>query len=360
MQINSFNSKIFIETTVGSGLTDALEALAPSRIFVVTDENSRLYCFPHIEELLAGQKVHETVIGQGEGSKTLDTAKQLWDSFHSHSADRSALVLALGGGMLLDVAGFAAATFKRGMPVINIPTTLLSMVDASVGGKTGINFYGYKNQIGVFSAPHQVMIYPAFLKSLDRRHLYAGWAEMLKHGLVQSRRHFIRLVMSQPEQVPSGEMAHLIRDSVDIKNFFVTSDPYEGGLRKALNLGHTIGHALESLALERGETLLHGEAVAYGLLCEYGLSVHRLGADAAIYSQLVDYIGRWYEPFRLTSDEWPVLRRYLHQDKKNVNNGINFTLLQDVGQPLVDQYVEWEAIEVVLDQVFSQPRDRVE
>jgi 3-dehydroquinate synthase len=155
-------------------------------------------------------------------------------------------------------------------------------------------------------------------------------------------------------------MAHLIRDSVDIKNFFVTSDPYEGGLRKALNLGHTIGHALESLALERGETLLHGEAVAYGLLCEYGLSVHRLGADAAIYSQLVDYIGRWYEPFRLTSDEWPVLRRYLHQDKKNVNNGINFTLLQDVGQPLVDQYVEWEAIEVVLDQVFSQPRDRVE
>jgi len=345
---------------VGSGLPEALESLAPSRIFVVTDENTRLHCLPHIEELLAGQKVHETVIGQGEGSKTLETIKQLWDSFHSQGADRAALVLALGGGMLLDVAGFAAATFKRGMPVINIPTTLLSMVDASVGGKTGINFHGYKNHIGVFRAPYQVMIYPDFLKSLERRQLYAGWAEMLKHGLIQSRRHFIRLVMSYPEQLPPGEMAHLIRDSVDIKNFFVTSDPYEGGLRKALNLGHTIGHALESLALERGETLLHGEAVAYGLLCEYGLSVHRLGAESTIYSQLVDYIGRSYQPFSLPSGEWPLLKRYLQQDKKNVSNRINFTLLQNVGQPLVDQYVEWESIEEVLDEVFSQSRDRVE
>lgn len=345
---------------MGSGLPEVLESLAPSRVFVVTDENTRLYCLPHIEELLAGQKVHETVIDQGEVSKILATVNHLWDAFHNHGADRSGLVLALGGGMLLDVAGFAAATFKRGIPVVNIPTTLLSMVDASVGGKTGINFQGYKNHIGVFRAPHQVMIYPAFLKSLDPRQLYAGWAEMLKHGLIQSRRHFTRLVMSYPEQLPSGEMAHLIRDSVDIKNFFVTSDPYEKGLRKALNLGHTIGHALESLALERGESLLHGEAVAYGLLCEYGLSVHRLGADSTIYRQLVDYIDRSYQPFRVTPEDWPLLKRYLLQDKKNINSRINFTLLQDVGQPLIDQYVEWDEIEVVLNEVFSQPRNRVE
>jgi len=352
MQINSFNSKIFIEASTGAGLSDAIELLAPNRIFLVSDENTHAQCLPLIEELLQGQKVHETIIGQGEANKRLETVVQIWNHLQQEGADSQSLVVALGGGMLLDVAGFAAGTFKRGIPLINIPTTLLSMVDASVGGKTGINFNGYKNHIGVFRAPNYVFIYPAFLNTLNHRQLYSGWAEMIKHGMIQSQRHFERLMMTRPDSLPAGEMAGLIRDSVDIKNFYIASDPYDKGIRKVLNLGHTLGHALESLALEKQQTMLHGEAVVYGLLCEYSLSMKRMGAESTPFEQLQAHAGKYYPDLHLREEDLPVIRKYMLQDKKNANEKINFTLLKHISKPVIDQFIEWGEIEDCLREVF--------
>ncbi|MBS3806552.1 MAG: 3-dehydroquinate synthase [Bacteroidales bacterium] len=353
MQINSFNSKIFIEPTIGAGLSEAIDSLAPSRIFLVSDENTHTQCLPLIEELLSGQKVHETVIGQGEANKRLETVVQIWNHLQEEGADSRSLVIALGGGMLLDVAGFAAGTFKRGIPLIHVPTTLLSMVDASVGGKTGINFNGYKNHIGVFRAPDYVFIYPAFLKTLDHRQLYSGWAEMVKHGMIQSQRHFERLMMTRPDNLPDGEMALLIRDSVDIKNYYIASDPYDKGIRKVLNLGHTLGHALESLAMEKNQTLLHGEAVVHGLICEYSLSMKLLGAEPTPYQQLRSHVSKYYPNLQVRADDFPVIRRFLMQDKKNAHESINFTLLENISKPLIDQFIEWDEIESCLRKVAT-------
>ena len=351
MQINSFNSKIFIEAEVGAGISEAIGLLAPSQIFVVSDAHTHRYCLPLVEELLNRQKVHEIVIGQGEANKSLETVVQIWGHLQDSGADSRSLVLALGGGMLLDVAGFAAGTFKRGIPLINIPTTLLSMVDASVGGKTGINFNGYKNHLGVFRVPDHVFIYPAFLKTLDQRQLYSGWAEMIKHGMIHSQVHFDRLLHICPEHIPDDEMARLIRDSVDIKNYYVARDPYDKGIRKALNLGHTLGHALESLALEKDKVMLHGEAVMYGLLYEYRLSMSLFGAGRGAYEQLENCIRSFYPDLQVSESDLPVIRRFLLQDKKNIHEKINFTLLEHIGKPLTDQFIEWDAIEKCLPRV---------
>ena len=353
MQINSFNSKIFIEASTGTGLSEAIDSLAPSRIFVISDDNTHARCLPLVEELLSGQKVHEITIGQGEANKRLETVVKIWNHLQEEGADSQSLVIALGGGMLLDVAGFAAGTFKRGIPLINVPTTLLSMVDASVGGKTGINFNDYKNHIGVFRTPDYVFIFPAFLKTLDHRQLYSGWAEMVKHGMIHSQRHFERLMMSQPENLPDGEMALLIRDSVDIKNYYIASDPYDKGIRKVLNLGHTLGHALESLAMEKYQTLLHGEAVVYGLLCEYSLSMKLLGAGSTPYQQLKSHVSKYYSDLQLAEEDFPVIHRFLMQDKKNANEKINFTLLQHIGKPVIDQFIEWDEIESCARKVLT-------
>ena len=313
-------------------------------MFVIVDENTRKHCLPHIEKLLNKQKVHVETIGQGEGHKNIDTVMGIWNALQRNSADSNSFVIALGGGMLLDVAGFAAATFKRGIGVVNLPTTLLSMVDASLGGKTGFNLNHYKNHIGVYRAPSYVFIYPFLTRTLEKRHFYAGWAEMLKHGLIQSRRHFDQLLLNSPEGIPDDELARLIRDSVDIKNYYVTRDPWEGGIRKALNFGHTLGHAFESLSMRKQRPLLHGEAVAYGLLCEYMLSVKLLGADPGIYEALRAFINRHYPAFQVAVSDFSGLYQYLSQDKKNRQEKINFTLLKAIGEPLIDQYVSLEAI----------------
>ncbi len=348
MQINSFNSKIFVETTIGPELAESVEALAPSQIFIISDENTHKYCVPHLEDLPGHIPVQEFLIGQGESAKGLDTVVTLWQHLQDKGADTGSLVLSVGGGMLLDVAGFAAATFKRGLRLIHMPTTLLAMVDASVGGKTGFNFNRYKNHIGAFHIPDYVLIYPRFLSSLDPRQLHAGWAEMIKHGLIQSRTHFEQLTLGPPGQRPLREMARLIRDSVDIKNYYVTTDPYESGVRKALNFGHTIGHALESLSVEKNTPLLHGEAIAFGLLCEYQLSMNHFGIEPGPYHQLREFVDLHYPGFPFMTGDLDRVFKYLDQDKKNKGEKINFTLLEEIGRPVVDQYAGRDEIEQVL------------
>ncbi|HKL38757.1 MAG TPA: 3-dehydroquinate synthase [Bacteroidales bacterium] len=355
MQINSFNSKIFIEPAIGSELTEYIIGLEPHGIFILVDENTREHCLPHIEQLLSREKVHVMEMGQEEENKSIDTVVNVWNWLQAEGADSNSLLIGLGGGMLLDVAGFAAATFKRGIQIVNIPTTLLSMVDASLGGKTGFNLNGYKNHVGVFRSPGYVFLFPVFLKTLDHRHLYAGWAEMIKHGFIQSRDHLDKLLFSQPERLPQGELARLIRDSVDIKNYYVTRDPYEKGLRRALNFGHTIGHALESLALKKHQSLLHGEAVAYGMLCEYWLSIQLQGASAAHYDRLKEYVDRHYPKFQVEPSDQDELYQYMLQDKKNRKARVNCTLLKEVGYPLIDQYVDDKLIAGCLEVVLYPP-----
>jgi len=329
-----------------------VKGLEPHGIFILVDENTREHCLPHIEQLFSREKVHVMEMGQGEESKRIDAVVDIWNWLQAEGADSNSLLIGLGGGMLLDVAGFAAATFKRGIQIVNIPTTLLSMVDASVGGKTGVNLNGYKNHVGVFRSPGYVFISPVFLKTLSHRQLYAGWAEMIKHGFIQSRGHFDQLLFSEPERLPEGELARLIRDSVDIKNYYVTRDPYEKGLRRALNFGHTVGHALESLAMKKRQSLLHGEAVAYGMLCAYWLSMQLQGAGEAPYNRLKEYVDRHYPVFQVEASDQEELYRYLLQDKKNRKGRVNFTLLREVGYPVIDQYVDEQVIAGCLKAVF--------
>lgn len=261
-------------------------------------------------------------------------------------ATRHSLMVNLGGGMVTDLGGFAASTFKRGIAYINIPTTLLSMVDASVGGKTGINFGGLKNEIGVFNNACCVILDTEFLHTMDRENILSGYAEMLKHGLISTKERWSQLVCFDP--VTSHITSEMVADNVSVKQHIVTEDPTEHGIRKALNLGHTAGHAFESLALER-QPILHGYAVAYGLIVELYLCCVKTGFPTDIMRQTVAFIKENYGRMAITCDDYPRLIELMHHDKKNVGNTINFTLLGHVGDIRIDQTATEDEIKEALD-----------
>ncbi|MCF8335792.1 MAG: 3-dehydroquinate synthase, partial [Bacteroidales bacterium] len=339
---------ILIHSEIGSQLSSVIDALKPGKIFMLTDDITRQHCLPSFDELLKREKVHVLGIGQGESEKVIDTVIKIWNFLQQQGADRESLVINLGGGMLLDIGGFAASTFKRGVKFVNIPTTLLSMVDASVGGKTGVNLNDYKNHVGTFSQPQYVLISPVFLKTLDIRQIYAGWAEMLKHGLIRSENHLHQLLSVKPEEVDEEALTGLIYESVEIKNYFVQNDPYETHMRKVLNFGHTIGHAFESMAFSGQQSLLHGEAVANGLICELYLSAKWYHPDKQTIKHVTDYIRNNYLPVRISVENLDEVYKFLLQDKKNTGNKVNFTLLRYIGDPLTDQYISRKTIEEAL------------
>ena len=250
--------------------------------------------------------------------------------------------------MVTDLGGFAASTFKRGIKYINIPTTLLSMVDASVGGKTGVNFNGLKNEIGVFNAADTVILDTEFLKTLDAENICSGYAEMLKHGLISNQEILSELLnfdLQQPDLLHLGQM---VGTSVAVKERIVEEDPFEQGIRKALNLGHTIGHAFESFALTR-RPVLHGYAVAWGLIPELYLSCVKTGFPTAIMRQCVSFIKENYGTFSITCDDYPTLFELMTHDKKNTAGTINFTLLANVGDIRINQTATKELIYESLD-----------
>ncbi|MFP4621051.1 MAG: 3-dehydroquinate synthase [Bacteroidales bacterium] len=348
MQIISFKSKILIHSDIESKLLSLIDAMRPGNIFILADDNTRQYCLPYFDKLMGRKKVHVLDIGQGESEKTIDTVVEIWEFLQQHGADRESLMINLGGGMLLDIGSFAASTFKRGMKFINIPTTLLSMVDASVGGKTGINLNDFKNHIGTFSQPEYVLISPVLLRTLDIRQVYAGWAEMLKHGLIGSEAHLQNLLDVKPEKVDEDALTRLIYESVVIKNHFVQKDPYESGLRKVLNFGHTLGHAFESIAFTHKQPLLHGEAVANGIIGELYLSEKFHHLNERYIRRVTDYISRKYRPAAISVKDFDKIYQFLLQDKKNRGNKINFTLIRRPGEPITDQYISRENIEEAL------------
>ena len=254
--------------------------------------------------------------------------------------------------MVTDLGGFAASTFKRGIPYINIPTTLLSMVDASVGGKTGINFGGLKNEIGVFNNARCVILDTTFLRTLDHENILSGYAEMLKHGLIDCDSHWAELLNTTIGTIGTigtiKNFFHLLAKSVAVKQRIVTEDPTEKGLRKALNLGHTAGHAFESFALEH-TPILHGYAVAYGLVVELYLCCMKMGFPQDKMRQTVNFIKENYGRMSITCDDYPHLIELMHHDKKNMGNDINFTLLGGIGDIRINQTASEEEIKEALD-----------
>ncbi len=257
--------------------------------------------------------------------------EKIWTFLSQQGADRKSLLVNIGGGMLTDLAGFAASTFKRGIPFVNIPTTLLSQVDASVGGKTGFNFNGLKNEIGTFREPLAVLLHTDFLKTLDRANLLSGFAEMVKHGLIFDPVHLAELAHFDPDHLNYAEFQEIIRHSVEVKKHFVINDPLEKNIRKALNFGHTIGHAIESLAMESGQPVLHGYAVAWGMAAELFLSSELCGFPQEETHRLSQWIKNLYGRAPLNSGHVARLLEFMGHDKKNEAGQINFTLLSAPG-----------------------------
>ena len=347
--------KVIISNDLQKALSDAIAECPHDKLFVLVDETTHQLCLPVIAGFDCMQEAQCIVIGATDTHKTLDTLSHVWAELQRMGATRHSLLINLGGGMVTDLGGFAASTFKRGLAYINIPTTLLAMVDASVGGKTGINFGGLKNEIGVFNNANSVILDTIFLKTMDQENILSGYAEMLKHGLISEEKMWAELLnfnLDHPDGQDNLEflvqLGRMLADSVAVKQRIVTEDPTEHGIRKALNLGHTAGHAFESLALER-KPILHGYAVAYGLVVELYLCCVKTGFPQNKMRQTVAFIKEHYGRMPITCDDYPKLIELMHHDKKNVGTDINFTLLGGIGDIRINQTATEEDIKEALD-----------
>ena len=347
--------KVIISNDLQKALSNAIAECPHDKLFVLVDETTHQLCLPVIAGFDCMQEAQCIVIGATDTHKTLDTLSHVWAELQRMGATRHSLLINLGGGMVTDLGGFAASTFKRGLAYINIPTTLLSMVDASVGGKTGINFGGLKNEIGVFNNANSVILDTIFLQTMDQENILSGYAEMLKHGLISEEKMWAELLNFNLDHLDGldnleflVQLGRMLADSVAVKQRIVTEDPTEHGIRKALNLGHTAGHAFESLALER-KPILHGYAVAYGLVVELYLCCVKTGFPQDKMRQTVAFIKEQYGRMPITCDDYPKLIELMHHDKKNVGTDINFTLLGGIGDIRINQTATEEDIKEALD-----------
>ncbi len=338
--------KVIISQNICQALDEAVADCPHDLVVVLFDTTTRDVCWPLVSDCASMRGSSVIAIDSTDTHKTVKSLTWVWSWLQQHGATRHSLMVNLGGGMVTDLGGFAASTFKRGIRFINIPTTLLAMVDASVGGKTGINFGGLKNEIGVFNNAECVILDTVFLRTLDRENILSGYAEMLKHGLISTRERWATLVNLNPtaEHITS----EMVADNVSVKQRIVAEDPTEHGLRKALNLGHTVGHAFESLALGR-QPILHGYAVAYGLIAELYLSCVKVGFPTDTMRQTVAFIKEHYGRMPITCDDYPRLIELMHHDKKNVGNEVNFTLLADIGDIRINQTATEDEIKEALD-----------
>lgn len=323
----------------------ALRELCDGRdLWVIADENTARLALPRIE-----LPAHRLItIPDGDENKSLSSLAAIWTALSSGGATRSSMVICLGGGMVTDIGGMAAATFKRGMPFVNVPTTLLGAVDAAVGGKTGINFCGLKNEVGVFCEAQAVVISTLFFSTLPQRELLSGYAEMLKHALLSGPGELASTV--NLDLGDSEALLAALERSVAVKQRVVDSDPRESGPRKALNLGHTFGHAIESLAMRRSVPVPHGYAVAWGLVCELALSCSRAGFSPDILTAVARHVKELYGRPPYDCADYPELFAAMAHDKKNPSpDHIIFTLLKAPGEPLIDQTAAPSDIEATLD-----------
>ncbi|MDG5799214.1 3-dehydroquinate synthase [Marinilabiliaceae bacterium ANBcel2] len=349
ISLNTNETTVYTVTDIVADLSSFCEPYRDEKIFVLTDKNSCRYCFGAIEKIEGVSEQRLIVIDDGDGAKSIETVQKVWQQFVDKGASRHSLVINLGGGMLCDLGGFAAATFKRGVSFVNIPTTLLAQVDASVGGKTGINFAGYKNEIGTFQQAKAVLIDTSFLKTLDSDNLCSGYAEMIKHALLKGEEMVEKTLSFDIFNPCLKQLSSLVGESVKIKDYYVTADPREQGIRKALNLGHTVGHAFESLSLKKGEPVLHGYAVAYGMAVELFLAHLKLGYPLKMAEELTKEIKRIYGVYKLNSIDYEYIYEAVLHDKKNRSGRINFTLLKLPGKIVTDVNCSREEIVEALD-----------
>ena len=349
MALHMDNQEVIISTDLADSLETAIARCPHDKLFILTDSITRELCLPLIAHGSRLTASYNITIGATDENKNIASLSHVWEELQRGGATRHSLMVNLGGGMVTDLGGFAASTFKRGFCYINVPTTLLSMVDASVGGKTGINFGGLKNEIGVFSCPSFVILDTVFLNTLDDRNIRSGYAEMLKHGIISDTSHWADLLNFDLNDIDLKRLGDMVATSVAVKERIVNQDPTEKGIRKALNLGHTAGHAIESLALEEKRTVLHGYAVAWGLICELYLSAVKAGFPQDKLRQTVRFIRENYGIFPITCKEYDRLFEFMTHDKKNTAGIVNFTLMADIGEILIDKTASKEEIFDMLD-----------
>ena len=331
MQIKATDYTIYLGTDIFDQIAAFLDEKYPDHSLVIlVDDNTFENCLPLFVgkvERIADAEVIE--IPSGEANKTLTNIAHIWDGLTGLGADRNTLLVNLGGGVVSDMGGFAAATYKRGIDYINIPTTLLAMVDASVGGKTGFDFNSIKNQIGVFTNPQAVFIQPVFLETLPKRQLLSGFAEMLKHGLIADENFWLQLKAVNTNDI--DELAGFIPRCIEIKNTIVTEDPLDKGERQKLNFGHTIGHALESYYLETDDELLHGEAIAIGMVAEGFIAVEKGLLTLAALKEIEEFLTELFEVPELDADDEESIILFIQDDKKNSRDTIYMSLIEGIG-----------------------------
>ena len=325
-----------------------------SKLFLLVDSNTNDQCSSiFLSQIETEIPIEIIEFEAGEINKNIETCTEIWNVLTELGADRKSVILNLGGGVVTDLGGFVAATFKRGIDFINIPTSLLAMVDASVGGKTGIDLGNLKNQIGVFNVPKMVVIDVRFLETLPQNEMRSGLAEMLKHGLIFDRNYWNQFLDLGDKTFEALE--ELIYQSIVIKNTIVMQDPNEKGFRKALNFGHTLGHAIESYFLENEtkKTLLHGEAIAVGMILESHIAKSKNLLSETDYLEIKNTIGAIYEPIVFAeNDIEPILNLLIH-DKKNEFGTIQFALINGIGKAIINQEVDNELITLAFEDYKS-------
>lgn len=331
-----------------SALNQYITEQNPSQIFILVDENTHENCIPALLANLETEIPFEIIeIEAGEDAKTIATATQLWEILAEYKADRKSLLLNLGGGVITDMGGFVASTYKRGIKFLNIPTTLLAMCDASIGGKTGIDHQYLKNIVGTFANAEHILVYPPFLETLEFVELRSGFAEMLKHGLIACENHWNDLIAL--EEITSENVAPHIENSMMIKENVVVKDFKEENIRKILNFGHTIGHAVESLFLKTGNIIPHGEAVALGMIAETHLAFLENLISEEIANTVIENIRKFYPYISIKDFTNDDIINLMINDKKNNHGKINFSLIEGIGKCNYDYKVSADNIEKSLD-----------
>ena len=349
----NFFSETMIISDLHTALLPYLEATPRGQVFVLTDANVASY-YPTI----VGEFPHY-IVQAGDSHKSLHSVEMVWQFLLENGATRDALLLNVGGGMITDLGGFVAATYMRGIRCVNIPTSLLAMVDASTGGKTGINILGVKNLVGTFTMPLATLVNPSFLDTLPAEELLSGYAEMLKHGLIADPTHFNALLALELQMPYSELLAPLLADSIQIKQRIVASDFQEKGVRKALNFGHTIGHAIEETYAEQRRAVAHGYCVLWGMVAELYLSVIKMGCPRNVLTQMSHLMISLYGRPECNCRQVETLKHWMLRDKKNFIEAsssrpqISFTLLRNVGETVVDQTVSDSELDEALEYLFS-------
>ena len=340
------NGHCFFTQQVDQVLEQTIHDLKPASVHVLTDENTRRLVLPRLTNLHDAQGI---TVAAGDSHKDVQSLCQVWEALQQQQATRHSVLVNLGGGMVTDLGALAASTFKRGIPFINVPTTLLGAVDAAIGGKTGINLGGLKNEIGTFATPVAVVVSTIFFDTLPVTELKSGFGEMLKHALIKGKEQFDHLLNFDLAHVDLEDLLPRLEASVQVKRDIVSTDPFESGPRRALNLGHTVGHAMESLAMKRDQSVPHGYAVAWGLVTECVLSHMIWRFPSATLQQLATFVRDHYGAFHITCDDYPALLDLMRHDKKSHTGEINCTLLKACGTPVIDNVIADEDMRIALD-----------